>query len=606
MEGLQYQCLPHTHKYMHTHTQAHAHTHTHTCHNALCWCIVICQKRQSSQYRVICHMNPPSMFPHYSMNCSTPYQGDADSTFPASSLPNSHPSPHSSSPTDYNTLGTADYEIVGPGGDYQRLHHHTFTASMKTRSVVSPLARTSATTASAYPLSATLNDPIGMSRGAANGVVPPPPLPNSFQRAKLPNSPGSSDSAFHTGSPDIMCSPSERDRFDSTSMLLPKDGKGSAVTMFEGLYSPVGQQCGVSPGSPRINHPLEKIPETGASFPEPRNPYPFPTSSCSCRYESISGKESNKSPAHDKRGHPHAVTLPAGSPPHVSPHEHLGRQEMTTMHNPGIQPPRPSTASLSPRHHQQKFETAPISGPVYHSLEPSIDVLVNHDGSVTELKDGSSPVQAFKTADLSVDSDNSLTPGFPVCSGDYAEISTGESGSGTVPKSKLKPRRRVHNDCSSDFTGDSDYPQVEDCTDNSSTTAYAESDWTGGEDPTSGGGRTFMGNPTCNGTSLPRGSGSSNTCSSHTSTQSYNSGVPNGFIPNGGAPVSNGIIYPHVLAGSSHTVPAVVGSSEIANIAGPASLTISAPRNHYKKLDPSTLEPNLKYTRLNVGKQSVV
>ena len=213
----------------------------------------------------------------------------------------------------------------------------------------------------------------------------------------------------------------------------------------------------------------------------------------------------------------------------------------------------------------------------------------------------------------------------------------------------VQPERtmRVSNEPSSDFTGDSDYPGVDDnitdCTGGSSTTAYPESDWTAGYSTTGGGdgggeeGGTFTGNPNLfqlNGGPLPR-SGSSTSSSSHATTASSADGRRRHFS-NGGTssrpsssettmnnrPMSNGSInnnmsppngncsimvqYPRVPAGSSHTVP-LSGVSGVSNLNGPASHTMDQSRqNNYKKLDPSTMEPHLKYTRLNVGKLTPV
>lgn len=545
---------------------------------------------------------------------NTAYQGDVDSTFPNGTLTSSQPL-RVSNPSDYNTLGIGDYEVVDlPGGNYQRLQRPTLTPGMMPRFVASREGSTfspTATMASMFPHSAMLSDPTKSNGTNVTGILPPP-LPSTApprNMVKLSNSPeasGTFDSAFHTGKTE-MCSPLERDRIDSTSVLLPQEQKVSDTmpTDFESLYIPVGQQRN-SPSSPRINHPLQNVPETGASFPEPRNPKPFPTSS----YKSIPGKDlkskqvgaqyekpicSPKKPGH------RTATFPVHSPPISPPPSGNHSRHGATVHVLGAQDRAGDCSNRgtnSPEHHQQ-FS---ISGPIYHTLEHSNDVCVKQNGSTTdtELKDSSPPVPVFpvfESADFAVGSDcsatNTLTPGFPVCSADFAETSTGElsSGSGAVPQSKTQPRR-VSKDCSSDFTGDSDYPQIDNTTDytgGSSTTAYPESDWTAG---TSTGDRgTFTGNSTTftfNGTSLSHCS--SSTSSSHTPS-----------------PMSNGncSVIAGYTAGSSHTVP-LSGSSAVANLGEATSHTISAPRNHYKKLDPSTMEPYLKYTRLNVGKLTVV
>ena len=562
--------------------------------------------------------SPPLLSPHSRMSENTMYEGDTDTPgdMPDDTIANTSPLRGSDA---YNTIGIGDYETVGPGSDYQRLQRPSATPSMRPRFMTSPdhsAFSPTSTVASMYPLSTTtLNEP-----NKGNGGIVPPPLPSTARRGnmvRLPNSPDSPDSAFNTGSVDL-CSPSDRDRFDSSSMLLPKDRKESA-SEFEGLYTHRVQRA---TGSPGTNHPLQNIPETGASFPEPSNPHPFPTyevipGHTACSKHNVKGYEKPlRSP---KSGRTRAVTLPVRSPPPISPppSENDSRQYNTQQ----VRSSDGRAATISPRHPQEKDIDA-ISGPIYHSLEPTECSIFQRDEVMRVLTNSASSAPVVETADLTDSStSNTLTPAFPVCSADFAEF-----GSGSAPKSNSqKTLRTLSNDYSPDVTGDSDYPQTTNCTGGSSTSAYAESDWTGGAP--NGNGRAFTGDfyrglYTEQNTMSP-GHSNSSTSSNHTpkevtSNRPYNGGMLNGdmskrTIPNGkivsNVPMPNGgcaIIaqYPHrVPAGSSHTVPIVTGP---ANLNGPESHTLSTPRNHYKALDPSTMEPHLKYTTLNVGKLTVV
>ena len=454
---------------------------------------------------------------------------------------------------------------------------------------------------------------------------------------------------------------------DSTSFLIPRDKKGSCTTgEFEGLYTPRGHQRH-SPSSPRVSHPLQKIPETGSSFPEPLNPHPFPSTST---YESIPGEDSSSEttvvagyerplPSPNKSGRTRAVTLPVRSP-HVSPppYNDLPKLATASLQNAVS---GGEVRTVGAHGHNQELELNTLSGPVYHSLEqgsnPPHHQLNGLPESIPQAR------QLTETAGFTGDSDssggNTLTPGFPVVSADFADTPTTR---GTFPASKTRvQRRQVTNELSSDFTGDSDYPQIDDaltdCTGGSSTSAYPESEWTGGTSGTVG---TLTGDSTVfrfNGRSSTH-SASSNTSSSnrHTPTLSSDGGgvtntrrqfsgdegsnrppsydgtptrsLSDGLTPdvspvNGmtspSEPMSNGVTPPNVAipngnlsmagqvpVGSSHTAPVTGGGYGASAREPPSSQTISTPRNNYKRLDPSTMDPHLKYTRLNVGKLTVV
>jgi hypothetical protein len=597
-----------------------------------------------------------------SMRPNTDYEGEfyPDSGHTASPLP---PLPnHPSLPSPYNTMGsTADYETVGPGSNYQQLERPTLKATGGMMSRLDSIQDTfspSTTLTSVYPLS-----PSSRSGVPIGGV--PPPLLSTARLPKMLYSPESSatfDSAFHTGIVDIS-SPSERDRVDSTSMLIPKERKSVSAMgtgEFEGLYIPRGQRN--SPTSPsQVNHPLQSVRETGASFPEPRNPHPFPTSTT---YESMPGDDSScggstmvasyerplPSPTKSSR-HPRAVTLPVSPPPP----DGRAREATVSVHHNCFRDAGGSV-TLSP-HTQQELELATMSGPTYHTLEQSSDV-INGPRSLTNglFSEPTPPYPVVETADLTLDSEsgsNTLTPGFPVVSADFADT----PGDGQFPVSKVRPQRRqLASELSSDFTGESDYPQLDDvltdCTGGSSTTAYPESEWTGGTSTVGGNGTlagdstifNFNGRPSSHNGSISSartvtplsdgGSGLHRPSSTESSQRapSYD-GTPNRSLSNGETPsisplngmpsphetVSNGgsvlpngscsvtVQFPRVPAGSSHTVPANSGGSAVnTQGGGPMSHTISSARNHYKRLDPTTMDPRLKYTRLNVGKLTVV
>ena len=520
------------------------------------------------------------------------YQGGVVSTVPDPALPNT---PHNSDVYDYRTLGNGDYEDVNmPDGDYQRLQRPSLTPGMMMPRLVTSSEATfspTATMASMYPLTATLNGVTKINTG-----IVPPPLPSTARpggnMGKFPNSLESSDSAFNTGSAEVF-SPVERDRINSSSRLL---SHGSA-TDFEALYVPRDQQR-TSPSPPRLNHPLQRIPETGASFPEPRNPNPFPTSAYEGKRGEDTGSKHNLTQygrsihIPDKTGHPH--TFPVHSPSLSPPPSDEGSRATVHALNNQAQPRDTRDVTDNPSHFQQLEFGYKSAGPIYHSLEEPNSIHVGHNGSATELKDVSPSVPefpVFETADFTdYSGTNSLTPGFPVCSADFADEFT--SGNSKVPQTKRQPQQHVSNDYSPDFTGDSDYPLADDCTGGSSSTAYPESDWTAG---TSAGDREASTGNSAIFTRTPTTHTSGSTLSSgHLPTTS----TSNGLLPSVAS-------HPRVSAGSSHTVP-LSGSSAIADMGGATSHTISTSRNHYKKLDPSTMEPLLKYTRLNVGKLTVV
>ena len=436
---------------------------------------------------------------------------------------------------------------------------------------------------------------------------------------------------------------------------------------FEGLYIPRQKH---SPTSPQVTHPLQKIPETGASFPEPLDPYPFPSTST---YESIPGEETSSGtvavagyekplPYPNKSGYPRSVTMPVRSPQMSSPpppsSEGLPKVASTSLMSSDSGENRRTGAAvtLSPNRHKQELEMNTISGPIYHSLEQSGAVDGQHHVNSTLLGTQLSHAHTMvvETGDFTHDSDssrdNTLTPGFPVVSADFADMPT--TGS-TFPVSKVRPQRRqLASELSSDCTGDSDYPQVDDAltdfTGGSCSTAYPESDWTAGT--TSG----TRGNGTLTGDSAIfrfNSSASSQSGHSSSSTQtptpsdaaaynrysgddrppsydgiySMSNGVTPAILPVNGMksssdPTSNGAVldmftpngnvsamehFPQPPAGSSHTVP-VSGGSGLSAGGLPSSQTISTPRNHYKRLDPSTMDPHLKYTKLNVGKLTAV
>ena len=597
-----------------------------------------------------------------------PGGGGGHTSSPLPPLPN-----HPSNPSPYNTMETAEYEIVGPGSDYQRLERPTLkaTSGMMSRLGSSPGTFSPSTTmTSVYPVSTT---PTSRNGGLIGGVPPPlPSMPRLGGASKLPYSPESSttfDSAFHTGVIDAS-SPLERDRLDSSSLLLPKEKMGGSTmgaAEFEGCYSYRDQRH--SPTSPAlVSHPLHNNPDTGASFPEPRNPHPFPTTTT---YESIPGDDTSSSgvtmvvagyekplSCPSKSGAtPRSVTLPVRSP-HVSPPPSDGRAREATVsvhHNCFREAGNGRAVTLSPqqRLQQEELELDTMSGPTYHTLEQTSDTNGQHS-----LSNGVSyPV--IETADFTLDSEssgtNTLTPGFPVVSADFADLPANAS----FPVSKVRPQRRqLGNELSSDFTGDSDYPQLDDaltdCTGGSTTTAYPESEWTGGTSTTGGTNGTLAGDSTVfkfNGRlsshsgstgSAGRSGGTvtplsdshrpSSTESSHTPNRSLSSGdptpnilplngmtSPNELMYNGGivdVAVPNGSCsvtaqFPRVPPGSSHTVPANSGGCAVSTQGGGGgggltSHTISSARNHYKKLDPTTMDPRLKYTRLNVGKLTVV
>lgn len=548
------------------------------------------------------------------------YQGDGNSQLNAP-LPDSQPL-RISNASDYNTLVMGDYEVVNlpPHSDYERLQRPTLTPGMMPR-FASPEAvafspsttMTSIFTHTTTPHSTTKNST------AATGIVPPP-LPSTARRGnmKLRNSPpdtsATADSTFHTGSTEVISPVEQRNRMDSTAMLIPLDRKGSdsMPADFEGLYSPNSQQK-KSPSPPTVNHPLQKIPETGASFPEPTNPYPFPSGS----YESIPGKDPHGNPTglqyekpipSPKRSH-HlcTTTLPVCSPPISPPHS----DSSSTKQNPSTMHVLPSDkrrqGGCKTTNGPTQHESFDISGPIYHSLEQPTYASIQPNGSATELKEISAPpvYPVFETADFTLDSDFSAndTPGFPVCSADFAETPGEHLDSNSVLKSKLRPQR-VSNEFSSDFTGDSDYPQGDntaDYTGGSSSTAYPESDWTGG---TSTGGRDMSagGRETITPSLLPY-NGTLGTPLSHSSSSTNSSSHTPTLIPNGNC--STIAMYPGITPGTSYTVP-VSGSSAVADVSGATSQTMNPPRNHYKQLDPATMEPHLKYTRLNVGKLTAV
>ena len=603
------------------------------------------------------------------MQPNTGYEGE----FYPDSGPTASPPPplphHPSLISPYNTMGstTADYETVGPGSNYQRLERPTLkaTGGMMSRlgSIPDTFSSPSTTLTSVYPISPS----------SRNGGPLPPPLPSTARLGgKTPYSPESSgtfDSAFHTGVVDVS-SPLERDRMDSTSMLIPKEKKSASTNSvgtgdFEGLYTPRGQRNSPSSSPSMVAHPLQNIPESSASFPEPRNPRPFPTTTT---YESIPGDDSSCSgtsmvvagyekplPSPNKSVYPRAITLPASPPPAE------GRgHDMSTHHNCFREGGGSITLSSPPpvSSRAQEMELATMSGPTYHTLEES-----SHNGSApSNLADGQPPPPPYplvETAHFTLGSDsgsNTLTPGFPVVSADFAD----SPADGVFPVSKLRPQRRqVANELSSDFTGESDYPQLDDaltdCTGGSSSTAYPESEWTGGMS-TAGANGTLAGDstvfhfngrpPSHNGSTSsartltplsdgglhrPTSTESSHQPPSYDGTPNNRSLLSNGETPNisplngmtslshdtlsnGRTIIPNGsysvaVQFPHVPAGSSHTVPANSGSSVVSphEEGGPSSHTISsAARNHYKKLDPTTMDPRLKYTRLNVGKLTVV
>ena len=543
---------------------------------------------------------------------NTTYQGDANSMLSEAQLPNSQPLGIFNT-SDYNTLAMGDYEVVNPPphSDYERLQRPTLTTGMMPR-FASPeaVAFTPSTTMTSIFTHTTTPHSTTKNSTAATGIVPPP-LPSTARRGnmKLRSSPDTSataDSVFHTGSAEVISPVEQRNRMDSTAMLIPHDRKGSDTMPadFEGLYTPNSHQK-KSPSPPRVSHPLQKIPETGACFPEPTNPYPFPSGS----YESIPGKDPHSMPTGQQyekpipspKRSPHlcTTTLPVCSSPTSPPHSDSSssKQNPSTMHVLSSEKRRRGDCKTA--NGRTQHESLQISSPIYHSLEQPTYASIQPNGSPPELKDISGPPVYPETADCTADSDfsanESFTPGFPVCSADFAETPGEHLDGNSVPKSKLRPQR-VSNDCSSDFTGDSDYPQVDstaDFTGGSSSTAYPESDWTGGH--STGGRETIT-------PSLPY-NGTLGTALSHSSSSTNSSGHTPTLIPNGNC--STIAIYPSIIAGTSHTVP-VSGSSAVGDVSGATSQTMNPPRNHYKQLDPATMEPHLKYTRLNVGKLTAV
>ena len=386
-------------------------------------------------------------------------------------------------------------------------------------------------------------------------------------------------------------SPFERERIDSSSMLLPKDRSGSKSSpefvspgAHESLYSPHGKGQGNIQMTPGGRHLLENIPETGVVFPEPENPNPFPT------YETIpTGNVSVRNPASP----PYERPVSSEMGPHVrastiAAHRQFEPPSSAKQHGWKTERQRLRSAPSS-AHHQQHH--AP-SSPVYNTLEPNSFELKDH--SAAELRESSTPTPAFpvfETADFTAGSDssgnNTFTPGFPVGSADYTGSSTSEfsSGGGIVPKPKILNKAYSLDRSTADFSAESDYPQgdITDYTGGSSSTAYPESDWTGHS--TGDGG--FTGQST-----VFTFSGAGPALSSD------HSRMP---AVNGKCSTIAG--YPSKSVSSP---VAVNGHEETGAAAGAVSRTMSAPRNHYKQLDPATMDPRLKYTRLNVGKHTAV
>lgn len=519
------------------------------------------------------------------------YQGRTDT------YPNTHLSSHPlrvSDTSPYNTLGGGQYEVVDLSGDnYQRLQRPTLTPGMLPRFVSSPensaLSPTSTMTSYRTHFT-TLPESI-----KTNGTGIPPPLPSTARRGNIPRPLNTvEDVNTADGGPASVGtegSPYERERIDSSSMLLPKDRSGSKSSpdfvtpgAHESLYSPHGKGGQVNiPMTPRGRHLLENIPETGAVFPEPQNPNPFPT------YETIpvsdvsvrnSASPPYEKPVSNERGpRVRAATIAA--------HRHFEPSSSAEPHRWRTERQRLGSDPSSAHHRQQPY--AP-PGPVYNTLEePNSFELV--DNSATELRESSTPTPAFpvfETADFTAGSDssgnNTFTPGFPINSADYTGSST-SSGGGIVPKPKILNKAFSLDRSTADFSGESDYPHGDttDYTGGSSSTAYPESDWTGN----STGDGAFTGQST-----VFTFSGAGPALSSdHSSTPAVN------------GKCSTIAGYPSRSVASSVTVN---GCEEVGGAAGTVSRTMSAPRNHYKQLDPATMDPRLKYTRLNVGKLTPV
>lgn len=200
---------------------------------------------------------PPSH--HHSMMDNGAYQGRADT------YPNTHLSSHPlrvSDTSPYNTLGGGQYEVVDLSGDnYQRLQRPTLTPGMLPRFVSSPenSALSPTSTMTSYRThSTTLPESI-----KTNGTGIPPPLPSTARRGNIPRPLNTvEDVNIADGGPASVGTEGsfyERERIDSSSMLLPKDRSGSKSSpdfvtpgAHESLYSPHGKGGQVNiPMTPR-------------------------------------------------------------------------------------------------------------------------------------------------------------------------------------------------------------------------------------------------------------------------------------------------------------------------------------------------------------------
>ena len=534
------------------------------------------------------------------------YQSGRES-YPTTDLAGHSPA-HLTDMSNYNTLGAGEYEIIDfPGENYQRLQRPTLTPGMLPRFVSSPensaLSPTSTLT-SVRTHSTTLPD-----RVHTNGTSFPPPLPSTGRRGNVPRPLNNlKDFSYINGAVGSFDerSPLERERIDSASLLLPGDRNGSKSSPdnagpggHESLYAHHDQgNIPVAPSGGGL-HLLENIPETGNVFPEPENPNAFPT------YETIPAADRNRrntaSPPYEKpinSEHSSARVHAATIAPHHSntlPLSNEQRRWMTEQHS--------GRTSLSLRHNPH---TSP--SPVYNTLEApqslppqSFEMIESVEGA-TDVGDRTAefvPTPAFpvfETADFTAGSEsssvNTFTPGFPMLDTtdytDYTGSSEFSSGGGIVPKPKILSRGHSVERATSDFTGDSDYPHC-DYTGGSSSTAHSNRDCTGNtmSDGTLTGIFDFTG-------AVP---GEVNNDCTRRATMNGKCSTIAGYpskLPASTSPV-----------GVSTTSPVGV-STEATSPTGGVSQTLSAPRNHYKRLDPATMEARLKYTRLNVGKHTPV
>ena len=410
-------------------------------------------------------------------------------------------------PPGYNGV----YEIVEPqASTYHRLQWPTQgTATGVARSGASPDMTIASPTGTASTTVTSVNPPpLPMAR---RGLIPKP--------VNISNGETSLDCAFQAKSLETV-SPCERGRVDSTSLLLPPEKLGSSKSSpdFEGLYSQCYENA---PNNPGLRHPLQNIPETGALFPEPENPNPFPT------YQTI--------PAVPPGGNTpdSSVTLPV-----------LSSAKLRS-------PPQPMDrgTARNPPHNLASC------GPVYHSLEdPNIDSKEGTPDTPQQLP----ALDTGDTADYTAGSESSIsafTPSFP---SSIADVSADSAGRGSQGHKMIpKPQHNSSSDhMTDDVTGDSDFPN-RDAADYSSggSAVYPEGpDWTAGNS------------------------------ARNLNDMAYNH-------------TANGTVY--ALPQLSKTLPSK-GSNGVGNLDGPVHHTMDSSMNHYKQLDPATMEPHLKYAPLNV------